>query len=66
VQHLTRGVFLIRQRMSQEGDPSPDNPIIRAFDFLDDADAYVNTLNATQRELDQRFGYWAQDAVEQR
>ena len=66
VQHLARGVFLIRQRLSQEEDQSTHSPLIRAFDFLEDADAYVRTLNATQRALDERFGYWARDALEQR
>jgi len=66
VQHLTRGVFLIRQRLSQDGNQSPDNPIIRVFDILHDADMYARTVNATQKELDERFGLWARDAVEQR
>ena len=66
VQHLARDVFLIRQRLSQDGDPGPDDRVIRAFSILHDAEMYVRTVNATQRELDERFGHWVQDAVEQR
>lgn len=66
VQRLTRGVFLIRQRVSQESAPGPDDRVIRAFDILHDADMYARMINDTQRSLDERFGSWAQDAVEQR
>jgi hypothetical protein len=66
VQHLTRGVFLVRERVSQESTPGPDDRVIRAFDILHDADTYVRTVNATQRSLDEQFGPWVQDAAEQR
>ena len=66
VQHLTRGVFLIRQRVSQQSAPGPDDRVIRAFTLLHDADTYSRMINETQRELDERFGPWTQDAAEQR
>ena len=66
VQCLTRGVFVIRQRVSQQSAPGPDDRVIRAFNILQDADTYARAVNATQRSLDEQFGSWVQDAVEQR
>ena len=66
VQRLAREVFLVRQHISQERTSGPDDRVIRAFDFLQDADNYARMLNATQRSLDERFGAWVQDAVEYR
>ena len=63
VQRLTEQVFLIRERMSTDGEPGPDDRIVRSFDVRHDAYAYVDSVNDVQRKLDEQYGHWAQHAM---
>ncbi len=62
VQRLTEQVFLIRERLSAEGGPGPDDRIVRSFDVRHDAYQYVGSVNERQRKLDEHYGHWAQHA----
>ena len=62
VQHLTDQVFLIRERLSADGKPGPNDRIIRAFDVRHDAYMYVGSVNKRQRKLDEHYGHWVQHA----
>jgi len=53
VQRLTEQVFLIRERMSADGESGPDDPIVRSFVFRHDAYMYVDTMNEKQKNLDE-------------
>jgi hypothetical protein len=63
VQRLTEQVFLVRERTSVEGEGSPDDRIVRSFDFRLDANAYAESMNEKQRKLDEHYGHWAQHAL---
>ena len=63
IQRLTEQVFLIRERMSAEGGPGPDDRIVRSFDVRHDAYQYVGSVNERQRKLDEHYGHWAQHAI---
>jgi hypothetical protein len=63
VQRLTEQVFLIRERMSTDGEPGPDDRIVRSFDVRHDAYTYVDSVNDVQRKLDEQYGHWAQHAL---
>ncbi len=63
VQRLTEQVFLIRERMSADGEPGPDDRIVRSFNILHDAYAYAGNVNDMQRKLDEQYGHWAQHAI---
>jgi len=63
VQRLTKQVFLIRERISAEGGPGPDDRIVRSFDVRHDAYLYVGTVNERQRKLDEHYGHWAQHPI---
>lgn len=63
IQRLTEQVFLIRERMSAEGGPGPNDPIVRSFDIRHDAYLYVGSMNERQRKLDEHYGHWAQHAI---
>ena len=63
VQRLTEQVFLIRERISADGEPGPDDRIVRSFDILHDAYAYAGNANNMQRKLDEQYGHWAQHAT---
>ena len=63
VQQLSDQVFLIRERPSADGEPGPDDHIIRSFDVRFDAHLYANNANNMQRKLDERFGHWVQKAI---
>ncbi len=56
VQRLTEQVFLIRERMSADGEPDPDDRIVRSFAVLHDAYRYVETMNEKQKKLDEHQG----------
>ena len=56
VQRLTEQVFLIRERASADGEPDPDDRIVRSFAVLHDAYRYVETMNEKQKKLDEHQG----------
>ena len=63
VQCLSEQVFLIRERMSADKEPGPDDHIIRSFDIRFDAYTYADNANNMQRKLDERYGHWTQKAI---
>lgn len=63
VQRLTEQVFVIRERMSADGEPGPDDRIVRSFDVRHDAYMYVDSMNDKQKKLDEQYGRWAQSAI---
>jgi hypothetical protein len=63
VQRLSEQIFLIRERMSADKEPGPDDQIIRSFDIRFDADIYADNANNMQRKLDERYGHWVQKAI---
>ncbi len=62
VQSLTEQVFLVRERVSTDGKPGPNDRIVRSFDVRHDAYMYVGNLNEKQRKLDENYGHWTQHA----
>jgi hypothetical protein len=62
VQRLTEQVFLIRERLSVDGEPGPDDRIVRSFDVRHDAYVYTDSVNEMQRKLDELYGHWVQHA----
>jgi hypothetical protein len=63
VQRLTEQVFLIRERLSADEDPGPDDRLVRSFDARHDAYVYADSVNEMQRKLDEQHGHWAQHAI---
>jgi hypothetical protein len=63
VQRLTEQIFLIRERMSADGEPGPDDRIVRSFDIRHDAYQYVGSVNEAQRKLDEDYGHWTRNAI---
>lgn len=63
VQRITEQVFLIRERMSADGEPGPNDRIARTFDMRHDAYVYVETVNERQKKLDEAHGHWVQSAI---
>ncbi len=61
VQRLSEQIFLIRERMSADGKPGPDDRIVRSFDVRNDAYLYVDSVNKRQKELNEHDGQWPQD-----
>jgi len=57
VQRLTEQVFLIRERLSADGEPGPDDRIVRSFDVRHDAHVYADSVNERQRKLDEGNGH---------
>lgn len=53
VQRLTEQVFLIRERLFENGAPGPDDRIVRSFDLRQDAHVYADSANEKQRKLDE-------------
>jgi len=45
VQSLTQYVFVVREYLSVEGEPGPDDRIVRSFDIRHDASRYTDSLN---------------------
>ena len=66
VQRLTEQVFLIRERISADGEPGPNDRLVRSFDVRHDAYMYADSMNDIQRKLDEHYGHWAQHAIEER
>ena len=63
VQRLTEQVFVIRERISSDGEPGPNDRIVRSFDMRHDAYVFVGDVNDKQRKLDQDHGHWTQRAI---
>ena len=63
VQRLTEQVFLIRERSSVDGEPGPDDRIVRSFVLRQDAYMYANSMNEKQKQLDEHHGHWVQPAI---
>jgi len=63
VQRLTEQVFLIRERLSADGGPGPDDRLVRSFGNRDDAYKFVGSINDRQRQLDEHYGHWTQHAI---
>lgn len=57
VQRLTEQVFVIRERLSTDGEPGPDDRIVRSFDARHDAHVYADSVNERQRKLDEDDGH---------
>jgi hypothetical protein len=55
VQHLTERVFLVRERMSPDGGPGPDDRIVRSFDVRHDAYKFADSMNEKQKQLDNQM-----------
>ena len=53
VQHLAERVFLVRERMSPDGGPGPDDRIVRSFDVRHDAYMFADSMNEKQKQLDE-------------
>jgi hypothetical protein len=63
VQRLTEQIFLIRECMSADGQPGPDDRIVRSFSIRHDAYMYADSVNNKQKELDERLGRSEQHAL---
>ena len=63
VQRLTEQVFLIRERTSADGDPGPDDRIVKSFVFRQDAYMFVDTVNEKQKKLYEHHSNQAQPAI---
>jgi hypothetical protein len=63
VQRLTEQVFLIRERLSSDGESGSNDRIVRSFDIRQDAYMFVDSVNDKQRNLDEHFGHWAQSPI---
>jgi len=48
-------VFLVRERMSPDGGPGPDDRIVRSFDVRHDAYIFAGNLNEKQKQLDDQM-----------
>ena len=55
VQRLTEQIFLIRERTSADGEPGPDDRIVRSFDVRHDAYMYADSVNNKQKERDEHL-----------
>ncbi len=53
VQHLADHVFLIRERMDENGEPGSNDRIVRSFAVRDDAYRFAGEMNETRRKLDE-------------
>ena len=63
VQRLTEQIFLVRERLSADKEPGPDDRIVRSFDIRHDAYMYADGMNDAQRKLDEQHGRRAQNAI---
>ncbi len=50
VQFLTEQIFLVRESLSANGEPGPDDPIVRSFDVRHDAYSYASSMNDGQNK----------------
>ena len=63
VQRLTEQVFVIRERLSMDGETGSNDRIVRSFDIRQDVYMYADSVNDKQRKLDEHFGHWAQSPI---
>lgn len=63
VQRLTEQVFVVRERLSADGEPGPADHIVRSFAFREEAYRYADQVNEKQRQLDELYGHWVQPAI---
>jgi hypothetical protein len=49
VQRLTEQVFVVRERLSADGEPAPDDHIVRSFAFGEEAYRYAEQVNERSR-----------------
>jgi hypothetical protein len=63
VQRLTEQIFLIRERTSANGEPGPDDRIVRSFSIRHDAYMYADSVNNKQKELDEHLSRKEQHAL---
>jgi hypothetical protein len=63
VQRLTEQIFLVRERLSADKEPGPDDRIVRSFDIRHDAYMYADGMNDAQRKLEEQHGRRAQNAI---
>ncbi len=54
VQSLAQEVFLIRECLSPEVKPGPDDPIIRSCTIRHDAELHADALNKKQRKQNEQ------------
>lgn len=52
VQHLTERVFLVRERLSPDGEAGADDRIVRSFDVRHDAYMFADSMNEKQKQFD--------------
>lgn len=64
VQRLTEQIFLIRERMSADGEPGPDDRIVRSFSVRHDAYMYADSLNNKQDKSMNTWDYGNSTLVE--
>jgi len=57
LQRLTEQVFLVRERLSVNGEAGPDDRIVRSFAFREDALKCAAGLNEKQNEPDEHDGH---------
>ncbi len=55
VQHLADHVFVIRERITEDGEPGPNDRLVRSFAVRDDAYRVVSEMNETRRKLDEHL-----------
>jgi len=53
----------VRERISADKEPGPDDRIVRSFDIRHDAYMYADGMNDAQRKLDEQHGRSAQNAI---
>ena len=63
VQRLTEQIFLIRECMSADGEPGPDDHIVRSFSIRHDAYMYADSVNKKPKEHDEHLGRQEQHAL---
>lgn len=54
VQGLTDQIFLVRERVSANGEQGPDDRIVKSFDIRHDAYLYAESMNDKERKLDEQ------------
>lgn len=55
VQHLARGVFLVRECLSADGEPGPDDRIVRSFEVGQDASLFADRMNEKHKQRDEHM-----------
>ncbi len=60
VQRLSEQIFLVRERISADSEPGPNDRLVKSFDVRHDAYMYVDHVNDQQRKLDEQYGHWTQ------